>query len=193
MINNSAAEAIRERVHKMDVAGLQVLADDVIKASKDALKNQSSHTTGIMPSVQSLLGRILSEAEEDPEVGRARLKAMLRYVLENGYYKADKNQLPFLLENGMLRHGQQLIDLGAEDISIDDGVITVVTLLNDWTKVRDFLKQKGMDILSAGLSYIPTQKTTITDEPIGEKLHQFIEAIEEDDDVSEVHTNVEES
>ncbi len=85
----------------------------------------------------------------------------------------------------------ELIDQGAEDVSINDGVIHVVTSGNDWTKVRDFLKQKGAEILSAGLSYIAKQKTAVTDLSVAEKLHQFVEAIEEDDDVSEVHTNAE--
>jgi len=82
----------------------------------------------------------------------------------------------------------QLIYLGAEEISFDDDVISVVTSVNDWTKVRDFLKQKGMNILSAGLSYIPKQKTEV-DASTSDKVTKFVEAIEEDDDVSEVHTN----
>lgn len=85
----------------------------------------------------------------------------------------------------------QLIDVGAEDVSIDDGVITVITSVNDWTKVRDFLKGKGCEILSAGLSYVAKQKTAVTDSVAAEKLQQFADAIEEDDDVSEVHTNAE--
>lgn len=84
-----------------------------------------------------------------------------------------------------------LIDLGAEDVSIDDGIITVVTSVNDWTKVREFLKGKGCEILSAGLSYVAKQKMAITDSVAAEKLQQFVDAIEEDDDVSEVHTNAE--
>ncbi len=85
----------------------------------------------------------------------------------------------------------QLIDLGAEDVVSDDGVITVVTSANDWGKVRDFLKQKECEILSAGLSYISKQKTAVSDSVTAEKLQQFVEAVEEDDDVSEVFTNAE--
>jgi YebC/PmpR family DNA-binding regulatory protein len=85
----------------------------------------------------------------------------------------------------------ELIDIGAEDFSVDDDVITIVTSVNDWTKVRDFLKQKGATILSAGLSYIPTQKAQLPDEAAAAKLQSFIDAIEEDDDVSAVHTNAE--
>jgi transcriptional/translational regulatory protein YebC/TACO1 len=83
----------------------------------------------------------------------------------------------------------ELIDFGAEDVSVEGEVIRVVTSVNDWTKVKDFLKQKGLNILSAGLGYIATQKAPPMDDTAAAKLGAFIEAVEEDDDVSEVHTN----
>jgi transcriptional/translational regulatory protein YebC/TACO1 len=82
----------------------------------------------------------------------------------------------------------ELIDFGAEDISEEDGVIRVVTALTEWNKIRDFLKQNGFEIVSAGLSYIPKQKVPV-DPATAEKVNAFISVIEEDDDVSEVHTN----
>lgn len=85
----------------------------------------------------------------------------------------------------------ELIDVGAEDVELDGGAITVITSVTDWPKVRDVLKSKGYEIHSAGLSYIPKQKTVVSDPAIVEKLQQFVEAIEEDDDVSTVHTNAE--
>ncbi len=83
----------------------------------------------------------------------------------------------------------ELIDFGAEDFTEADGVIRVVTALTEWTHVRDFLKaQNGCTILSAGLSYLPKQRVPV-DEVTAQKVAEFMEAIEEDDDVSEVHTN----
>lgn len=83
----------------------------------------------------------------------------------------------------------ELIDLGAEDVQIVDGDISVVTSSNDWSKVRDFLKQKGCEILSAGLSFVAKQKAPALESPAQARLEAFVELIEEDDDVSEVHTN----
>ncbi len=83
----------------------------------------------------------------------------------------------------------QLIDFGAEDVSVDDDILSVVTSVNDWMKARDFLKQNSVEILSAGLSYIATQKAPAMDAAALEKLGAFVEAVEEDDDVSAVHTN----
>lgn len=85
----------------------------------------------------------------------------------------------------------ELIDFGAEDFAYEDGVLRVVTSMQNWSQIRDFLKTKGWEISSAGLAYIPTQKVSITDTATAEKLASFLDALEEDDDVSEVHTNAE--
>lgn len=83
----------------------------------------------------------------------------------------------------------EVIDFGAEDFEAGEGLIRVVTAMNNWTQVRDFLKKNGCTIISAGLSYIPTQRAAVTDATIAKKVEDFIEKIEEDEDVSEVHTN----
>ena len=83
----------------------------------------------------------------------------------------------------------ELIDFGAEDVDASEDTVTVTTDLHNWTKVRDFFKSNGYEILSSGLKYVPTQKADIKDVETAQKLMQFISALEEDDDVSEVHTN----
>lgn len=85
----------------------------------------------------------------------------------------------------------ELIDFGAEDVDLADDVLTVTTDIAGWTKTRDFLKQNGWEILSAGLRYVATQKAPLPDEQAMEQLAEFVAALEEDDDVSEVHTNAE--
>lgn len=84
-----------------------------------------------------------------------------------------------------------LIDAGAETIEVDDDVVTVMTDMSGWAKVRDYLKSNGFEVQSAGLKYMPTQKSEIKDVETAQKLMHLIEVIEEDDDVSEVHTNTE--
>ncbi len=82
-----------------------------------------------------------------------------------------------------------LIDVGAESIDRDGDTFIVTTDGAHWAKTRDFLREKNMEILSAGLAFVPSQKVSVTDPAMQEKIAAFIEAIEEDDDVSEVHTN----
>ena len=85
----------------------------------------------------------------------------------------------------------ELIDFGAEDVEASDDVLSVTTDLMNWTKVRDFLKQNGYEIQTAGLKYVPTQKAEIKDLETAKKLMNLIDVIEADDDVSDVHTNAE--
>jgi YebC/PmpR family DNA-binding regulatory protein len=83
----------------------------------------------------------------------------------------------------------ELIDFGAEDVDASGDTVTVTTDLHNWTKVRDFFSSNGYEVLTSGLKYVPTQKTMVSDPVIAERLMNFVSAIEEDDDVSEVHTN----
>lgn len=82
-----------------------------------------------------------------------------------------------------------LIDSGAEDIEKDGSMITVTTDVKSWTKVRDALKKLGCAIHAAGMKFIAKQDFAISDLETAKKLLDFIAALEEDDDVSEVHTN----
>lgn len=82
----------------------------------------------------------------------------------------------------------ELIDKGAEDFSVSDEHLQVVTDMTKWPAVRDFLKTKGMSVLSAGLQYMPKQ-TNPADEETMLKVEALVDALEQDDDVSEIHTN----
>lgn len=82
-----------------------------------------------------------------------------------------------------------LIEAGAEDIAQEETLITVTTDRAGWGKVRDLLKLQGHEIDSAGLKYVPKQTVVITDQKIAEEVMHLMEALEEDEDVAEVHTN----
>lgn len=82
----------------------------------------------------------------------------------------------------------ELIDKGAEDFSTTDEHIQVVTDMTHWATVRDFLKTKGFAIESAGLQFVPKQ-TAPVDGHTMLKVEALQQALEEDDDISEVHTN----
>lgn len=125
---------------------------------------------------------------------------------KNGAHFAESSSVLWMFERkGMvaarneklkMEHGKlseevelELIDAGAADIETDDDMITVTTNAADWPTVRDVLKARGFLIESAGLKYVPTQKAAIGDIETARKLLAVIDAVEEDDDVSEVHTN----
>ena len=82
-----------------------------------------------------------------------------------------------------------MIDAGAEDIDASDDYVEVTSDGAHWAKVRDLLKNAGYEIETAGLKFVPTQKVEVKDAQTAQKIMNFIDAMEEDDDVSEVHTN----
>ena len=96
-----------------------------------------------------------------------------------------------VLANGTLNDEAELelIDAGAEDIESSDDIISVTTDSTSWPKVRDALKEAGYEIEEAGLKYVATQAAKITDVETAQKILDFVSEIEEDEDVSEVHTN----
>ena len=82
-----------------------------------------------------------------------------------------------------------LIDAGAEDIEVDGELISITTEVGSWTKARDILKKNDCEIEEAGMKHVPLQPMAITDKESAEKLMDLMDALEEDDDVSDVHTN----
>ncbi len=94
------------------------------------------------------------------------------------------------VESGKLSEDIELglIEYGADDIQQNEEHVRVFSDLHAWKKIRDFLKSKNFDIVSAGLEYIAKQ-TAPLDAAAMEKIEALVTALEEDDDVSEVHTN----
>ncbi|MEJ7802061.1 MAG: YebC/PmpR family DNA-binding transcriptional regulator [Candidatus Limnocylindria bacterium] len=82
------------------------------------------------------------------------------------------------------------IDAGASDVSAPDfGAIMVTTEPADLESVRRTLAQGGFDADSAELSMEPTTKVEIGDEKTARQVLQFMERLEDLDDVQNVYAN----
>lgn len=80
------------------------------------------------------------------------------------------------------------IDVGAEDISSDDGSITVTTSPESFDKVLTGLKSKGYKPTSSELTMIPSNTVRVEGEDAA-KVLKLVEALEESEDVQKVHAN----
>jgi YebC/PmpR family DNA-binding regulatory protein len=80
----------------------------------------------------------------------------------------------------------ELIDAGAEDISIEDGEWNLTAAFTDYGQVQKSLETMGIQILSSELSYIPTTTKSL-DEAQAEECLKLIDMLEEDDDVQNVY------
>ncbi len=84
----------------------------------------------------------------------------------------------------------ELIDAGAEDIEVEEGVVTVTTLLEDFGTMMKKLEDLGIETTSAELQRLPLNTETL-DVETAKKVLKMIDAFEDDDDVANVYHNLE--
>ncbi len=84
-----------------------------------------------------------------------------------------------------------LIDAGASDIKKSDDVLEVFTDFTELAQVRGNLTKNGIAFESAEVAFIPKQTVKLTTKDDAEKALSLIEALEENDDVSDVYANFE--
>ncbi len=83
----------------------------------------------------------------------------------------------------------ELIDAGAEEITLEEDAFTVTTAMEDFGSMIKKLESLKIDPESAALQRLP--KTTVTlDEDASRKVLKLIDIIEEDDDVQNVFHNL---
>ena len=80
------------------------------------------------------------------------------------------------------------IDAGAEDIAADGTMFEVLTEPADLPAVRAALEEAGVEFESADVTQRPTTRVEL-DEDTARKLLKLIDALEDNDDVGEVHAN----
>lgn len=83
-----------------------------------------------------------------------------------------------------------VLEAGAEDVDEGDEGLEIITAPSDLMKVRQALLDAGLTVTTAELRYIPTATIAVNDED-GEKLSKLLDALDELDDVTAVHTNAE--
>ncbi len=82
------------------------------------------------------------------------------------------------------------LDAGAEDVTSEDEYYEVSTDPNSFSKVREALESNGISFLEAEIKYVPQTTTAVTEEDMV-KVDRLIDALEDNDDVQNVWTNLE--
>lgn len=83
----------------------------------------------------------------------------------------------------------EIIDAGADDLSLKENVFEVLTQTTDLMKVKDNLEKAGFEIIKAELSYIPKDTVNIDSADKAKKVLNFIDLLEDDEDVNNVFTD----
>lgn len=85
----------------------------------------------------------------------------------------------------------QALEAGAEDVVQEDDEVAVYTVNTELAMVRDALKEQGVTVREADLTYIPKNTIEVTDEATAGKIMRLMDALEASDDVVETYTNFE--
>lgn len=83
----------------------------------------------------------------------------------------------------------EAIDAGAEDITTETGIITVETAPEKFEQVKNALLAKKYEPAEAEITMLPTNTIKLEGEE-AQKVLKLIDALEENDDVQNVHSNI---
>jgi YebC/PmpR family DNA-binding regulatory protein len=83
----------------------------------------------------------------------------------------------------------QALDAGADDVQEEGDESVVYTVAGDLAKVRDALRDAGVEVIEAELSYVPNTVIEITDKDTAGKIMRLMDALDEVDDVTNAHVN----
>lgn len=82
------------------------------------------------------------------------------------------------------------LDAGAEDVEEGEEGLGIITDASDLMKVRQALLDGGLTVQVAELRYLPTATVTVEGDDAA-KLEKLLDALDDLDDVTAVHTNAE--
>lgn len=82
------------------------------------------------------------------------------------------------------------LDAGAEDVVTLDDVFEIYTAVPDFSAVRKYLEEKGLNFLQAEITMIPQNKITLPQDKL-ETFLKMLDKLDENDDVQQVYHNVE--
>jgi YebC/PmpR family DNA-binding regulatory protein len=110
---------------------------------------------------------------------------------------AEKGAVAFQFDHkGMIRvkgSGDDVmllaLDAGAEDVQEEDSESVIYTAPTALAKVRDSLKDSGLEITEAELTYVPNTSVEVTDEATAGKIMRLMDALDDCDDVTNTHVN----
>ena len=83
----------------------------------------------------------------------------------------------------------ELIDHGLDDLVQNDQEILIYTSFQDYGKMLKYFEEKGIEIKSSELQYLPTTTKELPEEQAKE-VKELLDKIEEDDDVQSVFHNM---
>ncbi len=83
----------------------------------------------------------------------------------------------------------ELIDHGLDDLVQHEQELHIYTSFQDYGKMQKYFEEKGIEVISSELQYLPTTTKELTEEQAKE-VQELLDKLEEDDDVQSVFHNM---
>ncbi|MBI4083705.1 MAG: YebC/PmpR family DNA-binding transcriptional regulator [Candidatus Lambdaproteobacteria bacterium] len=83
------------------------------------------------------------------------------------------------------------LEAGAEDLDAEGDEFAITCPVEAFRAVGEYLEAKGVKVRSAGLVRVAQNPTTLDDKEQAQKVLDFLDALEDEDDVQKVFTNFE--
>ena len=187
-MNPALALAIDKAKHaNMPASNIQRAIDRVSDKNASALEEIVYEAYGP--------GGIIIETATD---NRNRTLPEVRTTLtKNGGTIADPGSVAFQFDHkGVIRveaTGDEalmtILDAGAEDATDDGKEITAITDMRDLHQVRQAIVDAGLTVADAGLEYVGKTQVEINDPDKAVRAMRLLNALDDLDDVTGVHTN----
>jgi YebC/PmpR family DNA-binding regulatory protein len=103
-----------------------------------------------------------------------------------GVVKAIIPEGVIITEDALL---EKLLDYDVQDIHRDDNLFSIVADPKSLEKVKQCVLQAGLKIETADVEWVPKTTTCLPDDQ-AEKAYEFLNALEDNDDVQNVYTNL---
>lgn len=100
-------------------------------------------------------------------------------ILETELVKMDEDELMLLA-----------LDAGAEDIKFEEDSIEIITLPEDFEKVKDAITAIGIEPVMAEITMVPQTSIELAGKE-AQQMYKLIDALEDNDDVQDVYHNAE--
>jgi YebC/PmpR family DNA-binding regulatory protein len=191
--NPALATAVQKaRDFSMPKDNIQRAIDRGTGAGADAAAIERVVFEGYGPGAAAIMVEALTD-------NRNRTSAEVRHAFsKHGGNLGEPGSVAWIFEKrGVIvidgkRYGENdliaAIDAGAEDVHEDGDILKVITDPADLARVREALESSGVEIQSSDLAMEP-RSTVDVDESAAPTLLRLLDALEEHDDVNDVHAN----
>lgn len=179
----------KAKAANMPAANIQRAIDRV--KDKDAAQLQELTYEGYGPGGVAILAEVATD-----NINRTYPEVRLAFSKHGGNI-AEKGAVAFQFDRkGMIRVKgtgddilMQAIDAGAEDVQDEGDESVIYTEPTELAKVRDALKDGGLTITEAELTYVPNNTVAIADKETAGKIMRLMDALEDIDDVTNTYVN----